>query len=161
MSGDVRRVVLGVDDEGAVSVWADGPSPHVHHLPGYPDDLALIDLWYSGPLAAPPGADTADRDLAVAPDPGGSLFRVVQFPPDDALPIGDDGHPAIFWHETDTTDFNVLLSGRLALCYDRGEVHLGPGDTVVVQGGRHAWSNPSDELAVLATVAVARPSAKG
>lgn len=153
-----RRVVLGTDAEGAVSVWSDGASPHVHTLPGYPDDLALVDLWYTGAQPAAPGSDAADRDLAVAPDPGGSLFRLVQFPPDAQLPTGHGGTPALFWHETPTTDFNILLSGRLVLLYEGGQVDLAPGDTVVVQGGRHAWSNPSTGLALLATVGVALPS---
>lgn len=152
---DVRRVVVGADDDGTTSVWSDGPSPHVHTLPGYPPSLDLVDLWYTD-ATAPPGADTADRELAVAPDPGGALFRVVHFPPDAALPTGDDGAPALFWHATDTVDFNVVLSGTLSLLFDGGEVTLQAGDTLVVRGGRHAWSNRTDDVVTLATVAVAR-----
>lgn len=155
MDEQVRRVVLGSDANGSVDVWFDGPSPHVHGVPGYPPELALVDLWYTDPQPAPPRTDTADRDVAIAPEPGGTLFRVVRFPPDTTLPKGDDGAPALFWHGTPTTDFNVLLSGELALVYDGGEAVLAAGDTMVVHGGRHAWSNRSTEIAVLATVGVA------
>jgi hypothetical protein len=157
MDDDVRRVVLGADAAGTTSVWFDGPSPHVHGVPGYPPELALIDLWYTDATAAAPGTDTADRAVAIAPAPGGTLFRVVRFPPDDALPKDDDGAPALFWHETPTTDFNVVLFGHLVLLYEGGEVTLATGDTNVVHGGKHAWSNRGAQTAVLATVSVADP----
>ncbi len=158
MSVQVRRVVLGADGDGAVGVWFDGPSPHVHGVPGYPPELALVDLWYTVTAPTTPRVDTADRDVAIAPEPGGTLFRVVSFPPDGALPRDDRGQPALFWHETATTDYNVVLSGQLALLYDGGEVVLDAGDTLVVHGGRHAWSNRTTTVAVLATVGVADPS---
>lgn len=142
-----RRVVVLAGADDVPRVVADGPSPHVHTLPGMPDDLGLTDLWYTGGGALPAGTwDAADRDLAVAPDPGGTLFRVVQFPPDDG------NEP--FWHETDTCDYNVLLSGEIVLLGGDTEVTLLAHDTVVVRGGKHAWSNRTDAPAVLATVAV-------
>jgi mannose-6-phosphate isomerase-like protein (cupin superfamily) len=160
MDDQVRRVVLGADANGAVGVWFDGPSPHVHGIPGYPPELALIDLWYTDDEPVVPGVDTAARDVAIAPEPGGTLFRIVTFPADAALPKDDDNNPALFWHETTTTDYNVLLSGQLAIVYDGGEVMLEPGQTMVVHGGRHAWSNPGPGVAVLATVAVADTPSK-
>lgn len=158
MPEPVRRVVLGADAAGATSVWFDGPSPHVHGVPGYPPELALVDLWYTDSTRAEPRVDTADRDVAIAPEPGGTVFRVVDFPPDAALPKGDDGQPALFWHETATTDFNILLKGEIVLVFDGGEVTLAAGETMVVHGGRHAWSNRGTAVAVLATVGVADPA---
>lgn len=149
----VRRVIVRGSSDGTARVADDAASPHVHTLPGMPDDLGLTDLWYTGGTSA--GDDPAARDLAVAPDPGGTLFRVVEFPPDTELPTGDDGAPALFWHATETTDYNVLLRGELALLTDHGEVTLRAGDTVVVTGGRHAWSNRTTEPAVLGAVSVA------
>jgi mannose-6-phosphate isomerase-like protein (cupin superfamily) len=155
MDDGIRRVVLGADAHGDMGVWFDGPSDHVHGVPGYPPELALIDLWYTDAAPVVPGVDAAAREVAIAPDPGGTLFRIVTFPADDALPHNDDGTPALFWHETTTTDYNVLLSGQLAIVYDGGEITLEAGQTMVVHGGRHAWSNPGPDVAVLATVAVA------
>lgn len=45
------------------------------------------------------------------------------------------------FHTTQTVDVDVVLSGEVWLELDDGEVHLGPGDTVVQQGTRHAWRN--------------------
>jgi quercetin dioxygenase-like cupin family protein len=140
----VRRVVVLADEHDVPHVVADGPSPHVHTIPGMPPDLGLTDLWYTGPGADQ--QDGANRELAVAPDPGGTLFRVVQFPP--------DGDTEPFWHETTTCDYNVLLVGELVLLGSEQEVVLHAGDTVVVRGGKHAWSNRTDELAMLAAVSV-------
>jgi hypothetical protein len=152
----VRRVVVRANADGTASVVVDEPSPHVHTLPGMPDDLGLTDLWYTDTA---PGSqrnvDPADRELAVAPEPGGTLFRIVQFPPDTELPIGDDGAPALFWHATETTDYNAVLRGEVVLLTDHDEATLHAGDTVVVCGGRHAWSNRTNEPAVLAAIAVA------
>jgi quercetin dioxygenase-like cupin family protein len=145
----VRRVVVLADADDVPRVVADEPSPHVHTLPGMPPDLGLTDLWYTG--AGANLDDGADRDLAVAPDPGGSLFRVVQFPPDG------DNEP--FWHETPTCDYNVLLSGELVLLVGDQAVTLHAGDTVVVRGGKHAWSNRTDGLAILAAVSVSTADA--
>ncbi len=155
MGEAVRRVVVGSDTDGSAAVWFDGPSPHVHGVTGYPPELALVDLWYTDAQPAPPRTDTAERDVEIAPAPGGTLFRVVRFPPDGALPTDADGSPTLFWHETATTDFNVVIDGELVLLFDGGEVALSAGDTLVVHGGRHAWSNRTDRIAVLATVGVA------
>ena len=77
MDEQVRRVVLGTDVDGTVAVWFDGPSPHVHGVPGYPPELAPVDVGYTDAEPAPPRTDSADRDVAIAPAPGGTLFRVV------------------------------------------------------------------------------------
>lgn len=150
----VRRVVVALQD-GSPRVVADGPSPHVHTLPGMPPDLGLTDCWYTdGAPSDRRVADPADRDLVVAPGPGGTLFRVVQFPPDAELPTDDEGRPTIFWHETPTVDYNVVLDGDLVFVTDRDEVALHTGDVIVVRGGRHAWSNRTAAPAQLATVGV-------
>ena len=151
----VRRVVVALDGAGQPRVVADGPSPHVHTLPGLPPDLGLTDLWYTD--GAPTDRSTDDpaaRELSVAPGAGGTLFRVVQFPPDTELPTDDRGAPALFWHETPTVDYNVVLDGELWLLTEHAQVHLGPLDVIVVRGGRHAWSNRTTSPAILATVGV-------
>lgn len=154
----IRRVVAGAGDDGASRIIMDSVSPHVHTLPGMPDDLGLTDLWHTGPEHATAGtntaADAADREFTIAPDPGGTLFRVVQFPPDAELPAGPDGEPAVFWHATETVDYNVLLDGEITFLTEHGETALRPGDTLIVRGGRHAWSNRTATPAVLAAVSV-------
>lgn len=58
-------------------------------------------------------------------------------------------------HTTDTTDFEVVISGEVVLELDDGAtVHLKPGDTVVQNGTRHRWSNPGDVPCTLAVFIV-------
>jgi quercetin dioxygenase-like cupin family protein len=53
-------------------------------------------------------------------------------------------HPGM--HTTATIDFEVVLSGTVTLELDDGaKMSLGPGDTVVQNGTRHAWRNPFSE----------------
>ncbi len=151
----IRRVVVALNDGGQPRVVADGPSPHVHTRPGLPPELGLTDLWSTDGTPADHGtADPAAGALSVAPRPAGTLFRVVQFPPDTALPVDDQGAPTLFWHETPTVDYNAVLAGELCLLTEHDEIHLAPLDVVVVRGGRHAWSNRTSSPAILGTVAV-------
>ena len=58
-------------------------------------------------------------------------------------------------HTTVTIDFEYVVSGRVVLELDDGaSVELGPGDTVVQNGTRHAWRNPFDETATLVVVLI-------
>lgn len=71
------------------------------------------------------------EQFAIAPGRAGTLFRAVQFPP------ADDGMEPL-WHQTDTLDYNAVISGEIALMTESGDVTLGVGDAVVVRGIRHA-----------------------
>jgi quercetin dioxygenase-like cupin family protein len=45
-----------------------------------------------------------------------------------------------------SVDFEFIVSGRVVLELDDGATReLGPGDTVIQNGTRHAWRNPFDE----------------
>jgi quercetin dioxygenase-like cupin family protein len=58
-------------------------------------------------------------------------------------------------HTTATVDFEYVVSGRCVLELDDGATReLGPGDTVVQNGTRHAWRNPFDEPCRLFVVLV-------
>ena len=58
-------------------------------------------------------------------------------------------------HTTATVDFEYVISGRCVLELDDGAtVELGPGDTVVQNGTRHAWRNPFSETCVMLVVLV-------
>jgi hypothetical protein len=64
--GPVRRILSTVDPDGTARIAEDRPSPHLHTLPGMPEDLGLTDLWYTdvhGTLE-----DRAVRPLAVEPE---------------------------------------------------------------------------------------------
>src|SRR5260370_17155309 len=52
-------------------------------------------------------------------------------------------------HRTDTLDCFVVVRGEIYLVSDTDEVLLRAGDTAVVQGVNHAWSNRSNEPALI------------
>ena len=57
-------------------------------------------------------------------------------------------HPGM--HTTATIDYEYIVSGRCVLELDEGATReLGPGDTVIQNGTRHAWRNPYHEPCVI------------
>ena len=97
------------------------------------------------------------------------IFRVLEIPPDmkdkrkhielmrelnrkvkQKYPPTDEDlerHPTM--HRTDTLDCFVVVRGEVYLVSDTDEVLLRAGDTGVVQGVNHAWSNRSHEPALI------------
>jgi hypothetical protein len=57
-------------------------------------------------------------------------------------------------HRTRTTDYIVLLSGKVRLVLDKEERDLEPFDVVVQRGTNHAWVNMGSEEALLMAVLV-------
>ena len=66
--------------------------------------------------------------------------------------VGTTRHPGM--HTTHTVDYIILLSGKVTLLLDEGEVDLEPFDVVVQRGTNHAWVNRSDEPALLAGILI-------
>ena len=90
-------------------------------------------------FTVPPDAVTR----AALSDPAALLPELEAKLPGLAGPLEPDA-PGM--HTTDTIDFEYVISGRVVLELDDGAtVELGPGDTVVQNGTRHAWRNPFDE----------------
>ena len=56
-------------------------------------------------------------------------------------------HPTV--HRTDTLDALTLVRGEIYLVTDVEEVLMRPGDTVIIRGTNHGWSNRSSEPALL------------
>ena len=77
---------------------------------------------------------------------GGSVIRIVDILPGMASPM----------HRSFSIDYGIVLSGRLELELDGGEVvPLQQGDIVVQRGTNHLWRNPShDELCRIAFVLI-------
>src|SRR5262245_15413908 len=79
----IRRVVTGHDAQGHAVVVTDGPAARVLHRPSRPG-VALTDLWAtSGGPAARADGDPVDRPVVLHPPPGGTVFRIIQFDPED------------------------------------------------------------------------------
>jgi mannose-6-phosphate isomerase-like protein (cupin superfamily) len=170
----VRRVVTGCDPDGRAVVASDSPVPRSHdfqHIPG----MSTAMVWATRPdePIRGDGTDPTPRVPRQVPEPGGSCFVVVRFPPDtvfasDAFdPAAADaeqravspGLAELFepdqpgMHTTETVDYLVVLDGQIWLELDDGQlVELRQGDTVVQNGTRHAWRNLGTRPATLAVV---------
>ena len=126
----MRRVVTGHDAHGKSIIVTDGASPHVLELAGMPG-LALINLWVTdrAPAANTGSDDAADRPVVLEPPARGTIFRVVDFPPDrdmagqvdrskaftamgagHAMDRSAARHPGM--HKTNTVDYALVLDGR-------------------------------------------------
>jgi hypothetical protein len=172
----IRRVVTGHNASGKSVILSDGPSAHVLALPGR-GDFGLTNLWVTdtSPASNEGKADAAARPVVLEPPAGGSIFRVVEFPPDKAggfdrkaafASMGADHamdpdasrHPGM--HKTATVDYAIVLSGEIWALMDEGETLLKAGDCLVQRGTNHAWSNRSDRPCLVAFILIsARPLA--
>lgn len=162
----VRRIVTIDDDEGKSVAIADGPSPDMRGDPAR-RGFSSARIWVadSSPVRIGTYRDTVLRTHTIEPPPGGSVCRVVTFPPDETFrgKVGakeveafframgspaastysaDAPHP--YMQKTRTLDFCLILEGEITLVLDTAEVHLKAGDTVVQRGTNHAWSNRSN-----------------
>ncbi len=165
-----RRVVTGHDREGKSVVLFYGAPP------GKIGNLG--ELWATDTTPANNRGDSEGiaQPIRLAPPDSGSVFRYFMVAPESAAAGLDPGvregmvrerfaamgaedalvdtarHPAM--HRTRTIDYIILLSGRVTLLLDEGEVDLEPFDTVVQRGTNHAWINRGDEPALLIGVLI-------
>ncbi len=165
----LRRVVTGHNAQGkSVVLFDDAPQAF--------DPVAEIWATDEAPASNQGNADAADRPVQLQPPPRGSLFRYFELAPDSATAdldaqtlatrtremfasIGAESalvdttrHPGM--HTTHTVDYIILLSGKVTLLLDEGEVDLEPFDVVVQRGTNHAWVNRGAEPALLAGILI-------
>lgn len=172
MPNQFRRVVTGHDAAGKSIFVADAPTPHVFSRTK--GSAIVHELWETTQTPADNrgNVDAIARGHRLQPPPNGSVFRIIEYPPDTerlaaiarehALP-DDTGrtaatdrnnprHPG--FHKTATVDYAIVLSGEIYAMMDEGEVLLQAGDVLVQRGTNHAWSNRTGEPAVLAFVLI-------
>ncbi len=170
---EIRRVVTGTTAEGKAVFVSDEPVPPItlDMVPGY----EFHRLWGADETVELPSDGTRPSDPWYFPPVGGFRFGFftiapdsVSMPPDldivAALEQMDERLPGMAahmepdapgMHTTDTIDYELIVSGRVVLELDDGATReLGPGDTVIQNGTRHAWRNPFDEPCVLLVVLV-------
>jgi mannose-6-phosphate isomerase-like protein (cupin superfamily) len=170
MRKDVRRVVTTVDKDGKAVVLFDDVDQHAKVRPhGTVTRLLWVADETPADMRGP--ADRAAREMGIAPPAGGSVFRIVEFPPTskevEALPldyqhkiIGDHSpkrglpprHPMM--HRTRSIDYAVIMSGEIDMLLDEGEVHFRAGDVLVQQGTNHAWVNRGTEPCRIAFILI-------
>ena len=171
----VRRVVTGHDENGKAVVVADADVENIvrpSHRPG----VAIHNVWVldGAPAEINGPEETTDRTIGLLPPTNGSVFRVIEFPPEkdwidsvdtdaakaawESIGAGHVGvtekpaHPLM--HKTDTVDFALCLEGEIVMVLDDSEVLIKAGDTVIQRGTNHAWSNRSDAVCKMMVVLV-------
>jgi mannose-6-phosphate isomerase-like protein (cupin superfamily) len=169
MAGPTRRVVTGHDASGKAVVLFDGAAPNAKLRKATGLTSTLLWVTDGSPADNSGSADSADRDIGVAPPPRGSIFRVVDFPPaadvgavDNAamlkeMGIGNGGAAAprhATMHRTKSIDYAVVISGEIDMLLDDTEVHLKAGDALVQRGTNHAWVNRGKESCRIAFVLI-------
>ena len=171
MPHPIRRVVTGHDENGHSVFISDSDAPNVMQMESMPG-LALTDLWETraSPAKNTGNEDAAARPVVLEPPANGTIFRVVEFPPDsqwrdlaDASEAFDSigaGHAADqsssdpMMHKTTTVDYLIVLKGEIWAVLDNDEVCLKQGDVMVQRGTNHSWSVRTDEPCLLAAILV-------
>jgi quercetin dioxygenase-like cupin family protein len=165
----MRRIVTGHDANGrSVVIIDDAPAAVLLDKAG---GLRLTELWATS--ATPAGFSTIDkskRARRIEPDARGTVFRVIEYPPDaerlkslqpeeyfsamgaQAADKATRRHPGM--HRTKTLDYAIVLSGEIYAVLDEDEVLLKAGDVLVQQGTNHAWSNRTEKPAIIAFVLI-------
>ena len=108
--------------------------------------------------------------MVLEPPPNGTIFRIVEFPPDSAWKGQADANDAFdsigaghasdsssddpMMHKTSTIDYLIVIKGEIWAIVEEGEVCLKPGDVMVQRGTNHSWSVRTDEPCLLAAVLV-------
>jgi hypothetical protein len=174
MARQFRRVVTGHDEAGKAIIESDMTAFHILQRPNRPG-VTLTNFWLSrGTPAEYDGpTETCDGPFILHPPQNGSVFRCVEFLPEDpevlatldgkaafaemgagANIVEDARHP--FMHRTDSLDYAIILTGEIMMLMDDEEddVHLKAGDVVVQRGTNHAWSNRFSEPCVICFVLV-------
>jgi mannose-6-phosphate isomerase-like protein (cupin superfamily) len=169
----IRRVVTGVNAEGTSVFVSDERVESV--APALLPGLEFHRLWGHDDPPVAPQDGTVPPSHAFFPPAGGYRIGTFTVPPASTPPAeGIDAQAALAeleaalpglydhnepdnpgMHTTATIDFEYVVSGRVVLELDNeASVELGPGDTVVQNGTRHAWRNPFDETATLVVVLI-------
>jgi quercetin dioxygenase-like cupin family protein len=170
--GKVKRVVIGLNQEHRSAV-IHGDSANEQQVPGI---FWRSTLWATEELPAD-NSLKGDRAVGVIqrePEGDGLIFRALEIPPDindrekhievvqklhetvnqKHVPSREDieRHPSM--HRTDTLDMFTITRGEIYLVTDTDEVLLRSGDSAIVKGVNHAWSNRSSEPCMIMCVMV-------
>ena len=166
-----RRVVTGHDSNGKSTFLMDGHATNIKEMASMPG-LALTDLWETAraPASNAGRADAAMRPVRLEPPGGGTILRIVEFPPDAAWRNNTDALAAFssigaghakdqhssdpMMHKTATVDYIIVLKGEIWAVMETGETLLKAGDILVQRGTNHSWSVRGNEPCIIAAVLV-------
>lgn len=167
-----KRYVVSADDTGKSAVVTEELT-NAQHREGF---YWRSTLWATSHF---PPDNARDQDISARvitrePLPGGLIFRALEIAPDNEDPelhrrvlaelnsaVGQRVQPSDTdlarhpnMHRTRTLDFATCVRGRIYLVTDVDEVLMTQGDTAVLLGGNHAWSNRFDEPCLLVVTMV-------
>jgi hypothetical protein len=161
----IRRIVTGNDAGGNSRIVEDAPATAIRTVPERPGYRA-VNVWRTN-------ADAVENHKGILPPKGGTILRIIDFPPEpkdpeerrrriaatfggifkDASHDKREGkHPGM--HTTDTVDYAIVLEGEIWAVMDEGETLMRAGDVLIQRGTNHAWANRSDATARIAFVLI-------
>ena len=143
----IRRVVTGHNREGKSVVQWDS---EVETKPGARSGTSSALVWASKELPVRLTDEDPGTWQIGTTIPGGSVFYIVRYDPGVAKR----------WHQTDSIDYAVVLSGEIFMELDEGEVHLKAGDVLIQRSTMHNWVNRGTETCVIAFVLIATEGGK-
>lgn len=154
----VRRLVTGVNADGKSEFVQDAviPGKVGHGVPTY----VATDLWrtHTSPVEnTVEFVDPLDEEGAsVGPTRTGTVFRILELPPDQDWRYDADGNETrpMAYHTTESIDYAIVLSGEIHAVLDTEERLMRTGDVLVQRGTAHAWANRSDAPCVMAFVLI-------
>ena len=173
MAFEIRRIVSGHNAQGKSIFITDGmvgPPAARRSSAG----TSVVELWQTDctPADNSGDKDPTDHAFRLPPPINGSVFRVVEYPPDkerfaamnpkdwagDAKNqgyqrTGSDGRHAGF-HKTDTIDYAIVIEGEIVALMDEGEKVMKQGDVLIQRGTSHAWANRTDKPARVAFILI-------
>jgi hypothetical protein len=163
----IRRIVTEDDAQGRSRIAQDAPATAIRTVaerPGY----RAVNVWRteSAPALISAPDTIADHKGILPPKNGGSVLRIIDFPPEPANPAErhrqitatfggifadaahdkrDGAHPGM--HRTETVDYAIILEGEIWAVMDDNETLMRTGDVLVQRGTNHAWANRSNKTA--------------
>jgi len=171
MAKQIRRLVTGHNAAGKSIIAQDAFATSILELPAVPG-LRATDLWETttAPAALTSDADPVARPVHLEPKPTGTIFRIVEFPPDAAMRdrarskemfaalgashAADPTSTVPGMHKTASVDYAIVLGGEVWAVMEEGETCMKAGDVLIQNGTNHAWSNRSNEPAWVAFILV-------
>lgn len=166
-----RRVVTGHNAQGQSIILFDDRCNNINHIPSW-KGLYVTEVWVTEemPIDNSGQTDRAQRPMKHDPDRLGTIFRMVEIPPESKTSFDAKGifqelgssnkpsendasrHPTM--HKTNSVDYLVVVSGEMYMQMEDGETLLKQGDVIVQRGTNHAWVNKSSAPCLIAAVLI-------
>jgi len=171
MAHTYRRVLTGHNEDGRSIILSDATATTVKEMKPI-TGLVATDLWETrgAPASNAGDEDAADRPVALEPPQNGTVFRMVEFPPDTAWSNDADAAAAFatigaahvsnatssdpLMHRTNSVDYLTVVKGEIWAVMEEGEVCLKEGDIMVQRGTNHSWSVRTEEPCLVSAVLV-------